>query len=346
MKHHTENERQPRGAKTEHKAQKENTHKGRMDDRAELKPGARDGITRSVFSTHSPELLYCSSWDKDVRVYDTEKSTLRGHATVGSPVLDIAVDKGTLSVFCGCLDGSVVEIDGAAMEERTIGKHLGGVKGVAQVESRVFATGGWDKKFCLWDARAQSAQSVFDLPKKVYSIDAACEMVVVGMAERAVYLFDVRRLDRPYQKRESSLRSQTRSVRLFHDAGGFVTSSIDGRVSVDYIDDAQTPRCYAFKCHWETITQNSERVALVHPVHALCLDAAGQLATGGGDGKVYLWNIHTKKRVSEFMRYPSSISSLCFSGDSSRLAVASSYCFEEGEKEHGPDQVYIQQIHK
>lgn len=51
------------------------------------------------------------------------------------------------------------------------------------------------------------------------------------------------------QSRESSLKYQTRCVRIFPDESGFVLSSVEGRVAVDYFDqadDVQAKR-YAFK---------------------------------------------------------------------------------------------------
>lgn len=59
----------------------------------------------------------------------------------------------------------------------------------------------------------------------------------------------------------------------------------------------------------------------------------GTFASGGGDGVVNIWDGFNKKRLRQYPRYPSSIASLSFSCDGSMLAVASSYTFEEGEKE-------------
>ena len=42
--------------------------------------------------------------------------------------------------------------------------------------------------------------------------------------------------------------------------------------------------------------------------------------------------------------FPTSIASLSFNHDGTMLAVASSYTFEEGEKDHPPDNIYIRMI--
>lgn len=117
---------------------------------------------------------------------------------------------------------------------------------------------------------------------------------------------------------------------------GFVCTSIEGRVSVDWIDpspEAQAAK-YAFKCH-RTPATDQPNIETVYPVHTAAFHPNGdQFATGGGDGYVNIWDINAKKRLKQFGKYPSSISSLAYSNDGSVLAIASSYCFEEGEKEY------------
>jgi cell cycle arrest protein BUB3 len=71
-----------------------------------------------------------------------------------------------------------------------------------------------------------------------------------------------------------------------------------------------------------------------HPIH-------GTFATGGCDGNVYVWDGENKKRVSQYTGYPTSIASLAFNFDGSLLAIASSYTYEQGERDHPADEIYI-----
>jgi cell cycle arrest protein BUB3 len=101
---------------------------------------------------------------------------------------------------------------------------------------------------------------------------------------------------------------------------------------VDYFDPSEEVQAkkYAFKCHRQTI----DGVDTVYPVHALAFHPGyGTFASGGGDGLVCVWDGQNKKRIRQFPRYPTSISSLSFNSDGNLLAVASSYCYEEGDKE-------------
>ena len=53
------------------------------------------------------------------------------------------------------------------------------------------------------------------------------------------------------QKRESSLKFQTRFLECFPNRQGYVLSSIEGRVAVEYLDGSPEvqKKKYAFKCH-------------------------------------------------------------------------------------------------
>lgn len=87
----------------------------------------------------------------------------------------------------------------------------------------------------------------------------------------------------------------------------------------------------------------------------------GTFATGGCDGMVNIWDGANRKRICVLPRYPTSISSLAFHPLGTTLAVASSYTFEEGEKEydalvfrlrsvanfrssHAPDAIYMHRV--
>jgi len=63
------------------------------------------------------------------------------------------------------------------------------------------------------------------------------------------------------------------------------------------------------------------------------MQSHGTFASGGGDGVVNIWDGYNRKRLRQYPKYPTSISSLSFNCTGRYLAIASSYQFEEGEKE-------------
>lgn len=118
---------------------------------------------------------------------------------------------------------------------------------------------------------------------------------------------------------------------------------------MDYLDpspEAQAKK-YAFKCHRQTV----DGVDHVWPVNALAFHPMSVLtsfapsprltfvrcrhntfASGGSDGTVSLWDHTAKKRLRQYPKYKEGIPSLAFSADGSKLAVAVSYCWDEGAK--------------
>eukprot|EP00923_Selenidium_pygospionis_P054952 GHVN01095798.1.p1 GENE.GHVN01095798.1~~GHVN01095798.1.p1 ORF type:complete len:333 (-),score=24.32 GHVN01095798.1:340-1338(-) len=318
-----------------------------MGGEIEIRNRPGDGITKLMFSSQQTGLLWCASWDKTIRAYDVSHNTMEACLVFDTPILDLCVGRnrsGAESVLGGGLDGSVFYIDVDRKKERRIGKHLAGVRALSEVENGVYVSGGWDRRLCLWDLRNNASKIIASLPEKVYSIDVVGNMLVAGMSGRLVYVFDMRNTEQIYQKRESSLKGQTRALRCFPDGKGFVSSSIEGRIAVDYFeDDALQPVAYAFKCHRETVIREGEKVDIVYPVHALAL-AGETAASGGGDGIVNFWNIRTKKRTRQFRKHPDAISSIAFCAQTEKMAVSSSYCFEEGKRAGQEDRIYVQGV--
>uniref|UniRef100_A0A8C0NVI0 Phosphoseryl-tRNA kinase n=1 Tax=Canis lupus familiaris TaxID=9615 RepID=A0A8C0NVI0_CANLF len=142
---------------------------------------------------------------------------------------------------------------------------------------------------------------------------------------------------------EASLKYQTRCIRAFPNKQGYVLSSIEGRVAVEYLDPSPEvqKKKYAFKCH--RLKENN--IEQIYPVNAISFhNIHNTFATGGSDGFVNIWDPFNKKRLCQFHRYPTSIASLAFSNDGTTLAIASSYMYEMDDTEHPEDGIFIRQV--
>jgi cell cycle arrest protein BUB3 len=313
----------------------------------ELFDNPSDGISSVNFHPENSDHLLASSWDGNVYLYSLSSNRTRAKLGTGAALLDSCFSgrNPSMTAFAGGLKGILWRFDLHGYRTEQIGSHEAAIKSVRYcVETNRIFSGSWDSTVRVWDDKVKSEVTQIakiELPDKVYSMDLQKNILIIAMANRHVYLYDTRRLDAPMQRRESSLKYQTRCIRLFPDSTGFAISSIEGRVGVEYVDasEAIQAKKYAFKCHREPAagpTPADPPCELVYPVNALAFHAGfGTFATGGADGVVCMWDAVNKKRVKQLSpKYPSSISALDFSNDGRYLAVASSYSFEEGEREY------------
>jgi len=249
------------------------------------------------------------------------------------------------TVFSGGLDRAVKMYDVASGTDRILGKHEKPVRvTMYSSEHNLLVTCGWDAVMKLWDHRQpQPELSAHAQPAKVFAASQRGNRVVVGCASRHVFVWDLRQTSDPEQRRESSLKYQTRAIGCFVAGDGYALASTEGRVAMEYFDPdaAVQARKYAVKCH----RANVRGVDTVYPVNALAFHPTyGTFASGGCDGFVNIWDGDNKKRLCQFRKYPTSIASLAFNRDGTRLAIASSYTFEEGDKDHPNDEIFVRTV--
>lgn len=229
----------------------------------------------------------------------------------------------------GGLDNTLKYYDLNTHTDSIIGTHNDAIKCV-EMATKVngILTGSWDKTLKLWDTREKECIGTYEQNNgKVYSMNCIDEKIVVATSDRKVLVWDLRNMKQYVMRRESSLKYQTRCIRIFPNKEGFVMSSIEGRVAVEYFDsDPEVQkRKFAFKCH----RSKENNIEIIHPVNAICFHTIfNTFATGGSDGLVNIWDGFNKKRLCQFHRYDTSISSLAFSGEGSTLAIACSYLDE------------------
>lgn len=233
--------------------------------------------------------------------------------------------------------------------ENTIGSHDEPVSCI-EYASKVngIISGSWDKTVRLWDARDRQCVGSYEQTNgKVYSMSVNEEKLVVATSDRKVLIWDLRNMAQYMMRRESSLKYQTRAIRIFPNKEGYVMSSIEGRVAVEYFD--QDPEVqkkkFAFKCH----RKKENNMEYIYPVNAISFhNIYNTFATGGSDGYVNIWDGFNKKRLCQFHHYDTSIASLSFSSDGSTLAIACSY-LDEFEKPpptpHDPT-IYVRYVNE
>lgn len=269
-----------------------------------------------------------------------------------------------LHVWTGTLEGEEVRdlwrraailiwtrIDVASGLQTVISTHDAGVRSVAySKEHSLVVSAAWDSTLHIHPASpdAEWSTATINLPGKPFSLSVSPTKLVVAMAGRALHIYELsvlakeckntanalqNRLDiEPWQRRESSLKFMTRAVDCMPNDEGYASSSIEGRVAVEWFDPSNESqaRKYAFKCHRQPV----DDVDVVYPVNSIAFHPVhGTFATGGGDGVVAIWDAIAKRRIRIYPKLASSIAAMSFSSNGKILATAISPGFEDGKEE-------------
>lgn len=161
--------------------------------------------------------------------------------------------------------------------------------------------GSWDGTLQVVDCETNCVvlQERLSDGLKVISMDVDNERMVIATSRNKVRLFELPL--RPKDKGtevESGLKYQARKVKLTPQGDGYVCSSLDGRVAVEYLEDES--RKFAFRCHRLNLVDTS----MVFPVNALSFRPnSNVLYTGGSDGSVSCWNLTSRKKVEQLPKF-------------------------------------------
>lgn len=254
-------------------------------------------------------------------------------------------------------------IDVATGTQTVLSTHDNGVRSVVySKEHSLVVSAAWDSTVHIHPGGdADWSTATINLPFKPFSLTASSSKLVVAMANRALHIYELKtlaseckssanslqnRLDiEPWQRRESSLKFMTRAVDCMPNDEGYASSSIEGRVAVEWFDPSNESqaRKYAFKCHRQVV----DDVDVVYPVNAIAFHPIhGTFATGGGDGVVAIWDAIAKRRIRIYPKLASSVAAVSFSANGRYLATAISPGFEDGKDQlpEGTVGIFIREL--
>lgn len=253
-----------------------------------------------------------------------------------------------------------LRIDVPSAAQTVLSTHSQGVRSVVySKEHALVISASWDSTLHIHPSGdATWAPITISLPSKPFSLSVSTTKLVVAMASRALHIYDLETVARrcassttttldlePWQRRESSLKFMTRAVACMPNDEGYASSSIEGRVAVEWFDPSSESqaRKYAFKCHRQPV----DGVDVVYPVNALAFHPLhGTFASGGGDGVVAIWDALAKRRIRIYQKYASSVAAMSFSANGKHLAIAISPGFEDGKEEiaEGTVKIFIREL--
>lgn len=265
-----------------------------------------------------------------------------------APVLDCCFGPGLTSVSGG-LDKEVKLYDFAANDNgRVLGQHDEAVRCVEFSASLgLVVSGGWDSTIRSFDPRAANAAGRAAVSGKVQAMALGGDwrlIAAAGGAGAKIHHFDLRKFPNAVEVTDCPLKHQVRSLAVSSDNKAWAVGTVEGRCAFEIFADAHGAyKSFTFKCH--RIKDKDGATDIVYPVNALAFQKnSANFVTGGCDGFVCVWDPVARKRVTQYHRYPTSISSLDFADDGSLLAAAVSYTYEEGEKEHPADAIMIRKL--
>jgi len=304
----------------------------------ELLPPPADYISSLAYAPHSSTRLLVSCWDRNVYLYETHTGEEgNGHLVAKyphrAPVLKVCFGEDDNEAFYGGTDGQVKRIDLETGDQSILSEHSKAANCVVySKEHSLLVSSSWDGTLHLHNSKNPSTPpTVITLPEKIYALSTSPTKLVAAMSNRLVYIFDLPEVMKliseghafsikPWQQRESSLKFMTRAVACMPNDAGYASSSIEGRVAVEWFDSSaeSQARKYAFKCHRHEI----DGVDVVYPVHALAFHPLhGTFASGGQDGFVALWDAVAKRRIRQYQKNQEGVAALAFSSDGKCLAV-------------------------
>ncbi|KAK4246431.1 WD40-repeat-containing domain protein [Corynascus novoguineensis] len=328
----------------------------------------KDAISALSFAPGSSRRLLASSWDKNAYLYEVatggEDAKLLGSFEHRAPVLDVCFGADENEAFTAGMDHQVKRIDLATGEQTVLSKHSAPVRCVVySAEHSLVISASWDSTLNVHSTTNPSQQPLtIPLPGKPHALAASPSKLVVAMTARLVHIYDLPALasalaspagspaPQPWQQRESSLKFLTRAVACMPNDAGYSTSSIEGRVAVEWFEDSaeSQARKYAFKCHRQAAPEEDGGGDIVYPVNALAFHPVhGTFASGGGDGTVALWDAEAKRRMRQYQRFPDSVAALAFSGDGRFLAIGVCPGFETGMEDYsgeGRTKLFIREL--
>ncbi|EGF79644.1 hypothetical protein BATDEDRAFT_25321 [Batrachochytrium dendrobatidis JAM81] len=284
-------------------------------------------VTGLAFSPQA-DFLAASSWDNQTRIYEVQQNgTAVGKAAIQheAPVLDVCWSKdGTKIVSVGA-DRAGRMLDMHTGQSTQVAGHDAPIKSCRWIDgvpnlTNMLVTGSWDKTVKYWDLRSQAPAFTLQLPERCYSLDVAGPLMVVGTAERHILAYN---LNNPSTQIISPLKWQTRVISCFPSFNGYAIGSIEGRVAIQYIEDRDAEKCFAFRCHRDETK--------VYPVNSISFHATyGTLATAGGDGAFHFWDKDSRMRLKLGPKVGMPITSTAFNRNGTIFAYAVGYDWQTG----------------
>ncbi|KAH8148181.1 uncharacterized protein LAJ45_07633 [Morchella importuna] len=318
-------------------------NQGDLSKDIELSSPPEDSVSDISFSSQS-EHLAVASWDKKVRIYeisDTGSSVGKAAYDHEGPVLSVVWSKDGSKVISGGADKAARMYDLQSGVSTQVAVHDQPIRACRFIQppngAEMLVTGSWDKSLKYWDLRQQAPVATLQLSERVYTLDVAQSLMVVGLAEKQIEIVNLANPTAIWKTIPSPLKWQTRVVSCFPDATGFAVGSIEGRCAIQYVDEKQSNMNFSFKCHREAPVGSPMANVNVFSVNAISFHPTyGTFSTAGSDGTFHFWDKDAKHRLKGYPSVNGTIPATAFNRNGSIFAYAISYDWSKGHQSNNP----------
>lgn len=244
--------------------------------------------------------IVCTSWDGSISMYNYDSMNRLTSLRHKFPLLSTGVVHNG-KIYAGSVQGEILEVDLESEKFETVSESAElGISSICIQDASVIA-GSWDGSLRIVDSRNNNTQFETTLGHKVLSMDCHENKLCISLTAGEVKIFDLRKLGVPVS-RKAGLKFQARDIKIMPSYEGYVQSSLDGRVAVEYFDHEE--KKFAFRCHRMSL----QDAQFVFPVNTICFKPhSSTLFTGGSDGRIYAWNLSTRKKSDELPKLDSSV---------------------------------------
>jgi mRNA export factor len=233
-------------------------------------------------------------------------------------------------VFTGSCDKTAKIWDLATGQATQCAVHDQPVKSVFWVqEMNSVVTASWDKTVKYWDGRSPTPRGVLTLPERAYAVDVKFPLMCVATADRKIVVVNLNNPNQIFNTLASPLKYQSRCISCFPDQNGFCLGSIEGRVAVHHVNDRDTSKNFAFKCHRDNQDIYAVNCITFHPTY-------GTFATTGSDGTFNFWDKDSRQRLKAFQKASAPIPVGAFNRDGTIFSYAVSYDWSKGSEHYNP----------
>ncbi|KAG0679971.1 hypothetical protein C6P40_004974 [Pichia californica] len=311
-----------------------------------------DSVSDIAFSSQA-EYMAISNWDKKNRIFEiTNNGQVEGRAIYehDAPILSTRFTLDGTKVISGGADKQVKLFDLASQQAQTIGVHNDTVRVVRHVtcgpqNTPCVVSGSWDKTLKYWDTRSPNPICTLDMPERVYAMDAAQKLLVVGTAERHVVIINLDNPDKIFKTTTSPLKYQTRCIGCYPKGDGFAIGSIEGRCGIQYIDDMQQKTSgFSFKC--QRVNKTATKESQIYSLNSVVFNPQfGTFSTAGSDGSFSFWDKDSRHRLKGFPQLGATIPVVSFNRTGMLFAYALSYDWSKGYQENTQNYTNTVRIH-